>query len=187
MTNFTFCRVPPAGSTSSTNSERAHVPTNDRPGPPQAPKLEPPDWQGCGFRDPNHGWEGGRHQYGRGRLDGFYRGNREGTGSDEFALGYYLKRDLGFKAPFLKLDTQGLDVDIVRSGRDIMHEFVGLQSELSMRRIYEHSVDFREAISFYQGLGFELSALVPNNSGCFPLLVEMDCIMVRSDLLRRFA
>ena len=98
-----------------------------------------------------------------------------------------LKRELGFKAPFLKLDTQGLDVDIVESGREIMHEFVGLQSELSMRRIYEHSVDFRQAIGFYQELGFELSALVPNNSGCFPLLVEMDCIMVRSDLLRRFA
>jgi FkbM family methyltransferase len=98
-----------------------------------------------------------------------------------------LKRELGFKAPFLKLDTQGLDVDIVKSGRDIIHQFVGLQSELSMRRIYEHSVDFREAISSYQELGFELSAMVPNNSGCFPLLVEMDCIMVRTDLLRRFA
>src|SRR5688500_15711715 len=55
----------------------------------------PPDWQGCGFRDPNHGWQGGRHQYGAGRMDGFYRGNREGTGSDEFALGYYLEEDLG--------------------------------------------------------------------------------------------
>ena len=98
-----------------------------------------------------------------------------------------LKRELGFKAPFLKLDTQGLDVEIVTSGRDIIHEFVGLQSELSIRRIYEHSVDFRQAITFYQELGFELSALVPNNSGCFPLLVEMDCIMVRSDILKRFA
>ena len=56
----------------------------------------PPDWQGCAFRDPDHGWEGGRHQYGRGRMDGFFRGNAAGTGSDEYALGYYLKRDLGF-------------------------------------------------------------------------------------------
>jgi FkbM family methyltransferase len=95
-----------------------------------------------------------------------------------------LKSELGFKRPFLKLDTQGFDVEIVRSGRDIIQDFVGLQSELSIRPIYEHSVDFREAISFYQELGFEMSALVPNNAGCFPLLVEMDCIMVRSDLLR---
>jgi FkbM family methyltransferase len=98
-----------------------------------------------------------------------------------------LKRQLGFKRPYLKLDTQGLDVDIVKSGRDIIHEFVGLQSELSMRRIYQDSVDFRQAISFYQDLGFELSALVPNNAGCFPILVEMDCIMVRADLLRQFS
>jgi phospholipase C len=55
-----------------------------------------PDFQGCGFRDPNHGWDGGRYQYNRGKLDGFYNGNAEGTGSDEYALGYYLKEDLGF-------------------------------------------------------------------------------------------
>ena len=55
-----------------------------------------PDYQGCAFRDPDHSWTGGRHQYDRGRLDGFYTGNDDGTGSDEYALGYYLKPDLGF-------------------------------------------------------------------------------------------
>ena len=55
-----------------------------------------PDFQGCDFRDPDHGWIGGRHQYNAGRMDGFYTGNPEGDGSDEFALGYYLKEDLGF-------------------------------------------------------------------------------------------
>jgi phospholipase C len=55
-----------------------------------------PDFQGCGFRDPSHGWDGGRWQYDAGRLDGFYTGNAQGTGSDEYALGYYLKPDLGF-------------------------------------------------------------------------------------------
>ena len=29
-------------------------------------------------------------------MDGFYTGNPDGDGSDEFALGYYLKEDLGF-------------------------------------------------------------------------------------------
>lgn len=95
-----------------------------------------------------------------------------------------LKNELAFRRAFLKLDTQGLDVEIVRSGREIIGEFAGLQSELAMKRIYEDSVDFREAIGFYQSLGFEMSALVPNNAGHFPLLVEMDCIMVRSDLLQ---
>jgi phospholipase C len=55
-----------------------------------------PDYQGCDFRDPDHSWTGGRFQWHRGRMDGFVMGNREGTGSDEFAAGYYLKEDLSF-------------------------------------------------------------------------------------------
>ena len=53
-----------------------------------------PDFQGCDFRDPDHGWDGGRCQYDGGKLDGFYSGNAAGTGSDEYALGYYLEEDL---------------------------------------------------------------------------------------------
>jgi phospholipase C len=56
----------------------------------------PPDFQGCAFRDPDHSWDGGRHQYNGGRMDGFVQGNKAGTGSDEFAAGFYLKQDLGF-------------------------------------------------------------------------------------------
>lgn len=54
------------------------------------------EFQGCEFRDPDHGWNGGRHQYNGGRMDGFVTGNAAGTGSDEFAAGYYLEGDLGF-------------------------------------------------------------------------------------------
>lgn len=94
-----------------------------------------------------------------------------------------LKERFDFSRPFLKLDTQGFDVEILRHGRDVVHGFVGLQSELSIRKLYEHSVDFRDAISFYEELGFVLSAFVPNNEGHFPMLVETDCIMVRKDLV----
>jgi phospholipase C len=55
-----------------------------------------PDFQGCAFRDPDHSWTGGRHQYNGGRMDGFVQGNADGTGSDSFAAGYYLKQDLPF-------------------------------------------------------------------------------------------
>ena len=55
-----------------------------------------PDFQGCAFKDPDHSWEGGRHQWGRGRMRGFVQGNKEGDGSDRFAAGYYLKRDLPY-------------------------------------------------------------------------------------------
>jgi phospholipase C len=55
-----------------------------------------PDFQGCAFRDPDHSWDGGRHQWDNGNLDGFVQGNAAGTGSDAYAAGYYLKQDLPF-------------------------------------------------------------------------------------------
>lgn len=94
-----------------------------------------------------------------------------------------LARLYGFRRPFLKLDTQGHDVDIVRHAGPALSEFVGLQSELAVKKIYEESVDFREALTLYEAKGFCLSAFVPNNAGHFPILVETDCIMVRRDLV----
>jgi phospholipase C len=55
-----------------------------------------PDFQGCGHPDPDHSWDGGRFQMNGGRMDGFAKGNKAGTGSDEFACGYYLKQDVPF-------------------------------------------------------------------------------------------
>lgn len=88
-----------------------------------------------------------------------------------------------FRRPFLKLDTQGYDVRIVQASRDVLRAFIGLQSELAVKQLYDTAVDYREAIAIYEKLGFTLGALVPNNAGHFPLLVEIDCIMIRTDLV----
>jgi phospholipase C len=58
-----------------------------------------PDFQGCAFGDPDHSWDAGRVQYHHGKLDGFFKA------SDEYALGYYLKQDLGFIPQLAKAFT----------------------------------------------------------------------------------
>ena len=94
-----------------------------------------------------------------------------------------LQHRLGFRRPFLKLDTQGYDTAIVSHAGAALMQFVGLQSELAVKKLYVDSEDFRDALTIYEGRGFTLSALVPNNQGHFPRLIEIDCIMVRTDLL----
>jgi FkbM family methyltransferase len=84
---------------------------------------------------------------------------------------------LGFKRPFLKMDTQGHDVSVAKGAGSVLGSFVGLQSELSFKKIYDESLRYDEALAFYDQAGFELSAFVPNNAGVFPMIVEMDCIM----------
>jgi FkbM family methyltransferase len=94
-------------------------------------------------------------------------------------FGKYQAR-LGFTRPFLKMDTQGHDVEVAAGAGSRLREFVGLQSELAIQKLYSDTPDYEEALAFYRAHGFELSALVPNNLGHFPRLLEIDCIMYRA-------
>jgi len=100
-----------------------------------------------------------------------------GTLADELAR---YQGKLGFKRPYLKMDTQGHDLSVAAGAGDRLRDFVGLQSELAIRRLYEGAPSYEEALQFYRDRGFELSALVPNNLGHFPRLLEIDCIMYRA-------
>jgi FkbM family methyltransferase len=122
------------------------------------------------------------HTPSQGEADLFREGNRVAakisveTATVKHMAGKY-KSLLGFKRPFLKLDTQGHDLEIAQGAADALKSFVGLQSELSIKRIYDGIPDYKTVIDYYVSQGFELSALVPNNDGHFPKLIEIDCIM----------
>jgi FkbM family methyltransferase len=88
---------------------------------------------------------------------------------------------LGFRRPFLKMDTQGNDLAVATGAGERIERFVGLQSELAFRHLYEGTLHYDEAIAAYEAMGFVLTALFPNNAGHFPDLLEMDCVMYRPD------
>jgi len=90
---------------------------------------------------------------------------------------------LGFARPFLKLDTQGNDLAVIEGAGAAIGRFVGIQTELAFKPLYEGAASLGDTLSGLQRLGFEPSALVPNNAGHFPLLVEVDCVLFRRDAL----
>ena len=51
-----------------------------------------PDFQGCGFNDPDHSMEGGRIELNNGACDGWLLAGN----NDRFAIGYYRREDLPF-------------------------------------------------------------------------------------------
>ncbi|EHL97290.1 methyltransferase, FkbM family [Acetobacteraceae bacterium AT-5844] len=85
---------------------------------------------------------------------------------------------LGFRQPFLKMDTQGNDLAVIEGAGKSLAKFAGLQSELAILRLYDGSADFSATLTACQEKGFVISAFVPNNEGKFPVLVEVDCIMI---------
>jgi len=97
------------------------------------------------------------------------------------------KERWGFKRPFLKLDTQGFDLEVAKGAGPSLRDFVGLQSEIAFQTIYEGAPDYFSALSFYQSAGFTISRIVPIHEIHFPELVEMDVIMLRSDLAKNHA
>jgi FkbM family methyltransferase len=88
---------------------------------------------------------------------------------------------IGFRRPYLKMDTQGNDLAVAEGAGDFLREFVAIQAELALQKLYDDIPDLAEAISFFHHQGFEPSAFVPNNEGTFPILVETDCIFINSN------
>jgi hypothetical protein len=83
----------------------------------------------------------------------------------------------------LKLDTQGYDLQILKAGSNKIKKLVAFQSELSVKRLYESSLHMEDVLKIYRNFGFDVSAFIPNNGGHFPDLIEIDCIMIRKDLV----
>lgn len=90
-----------------------------------------------------------------------------------------------FANPYLKMDTQGYDLAIVAHCPEVLRNFVGIQTEMAIKKLYRDSAEFTELMEWYLAHGFDVSAIVPNNdnSGHFPVLVESDCIFIRRNMV----
>jgi FkbM family methyltransferase len=92
-------------------------------------------------------------------------------------------RGLKFQRPFLKMDTQGHDLEVVAGAGASLEHFIGLQSELAVIPLYDGTPNYKTALATLEDAGFALGAIVPNNAGHFPRLFEFDCIMINKRLL----
>lgn len=80
-------------------------------------------YQGCGYADPDHSFEGGRVEYNNGACDGWLRAGQ----NDVFCIGYYLPEDLAFyggAAPYWTVCDQ---------------YFSAIMAETYPNRFYQHA------------------------------------------------
>ena len=75
---------------------------------------------------------------------------------DEFSK-YYRE---GSK-PFLKIDTQGFELQVLYGAEVCLRKFVGVQVELSLTPLYEGEPSYLEIISHLQERGFSLMSFQP--------------------------
>lgn len=89
-----------------------------------------------------------------------------------------LKVDHGFRMPYLKMDTQGYDLEVLAGARQSVRQFVALQTEASVKPGYDHMPSYQEALNTVRAEGFEISGMFPVFSDEALRLVEFDCVMV---------
>jgi FkbM family methyltransferase len=81
---------------------------------------------------------------------------------------------------FLKMDTQGFDVEVFKGASGCVGSLLGLQSELSVKPIYENMPHYLESLAVYEASGFELYNLSAVARMFGKGLVEVNCFMKRA-------
>jgi phospholipase C len=74
------------------DGRQAGLSYKDKQGKSHKTRPLAPDFQGCGYADPDHSFDGGREELNNGKMDGFLRAGD----NDEFAISYYVEKDLPF-------------------------------------------------------------------------------------------
>lgn len=82
---------------------------------------------------------------------------------------------------YLKLDTQGYDLTILRSAGESLSRIAALQLELSVKAIYDQAPGFADGVAALADFGFELTGLFPVTRDRQLRVIEFDATAVRSD------
>lgn len=88
-----------------------------------------------------------------------------------------LERVHPIRRPYLKMDTQGYDLEVFEGASGALGRVVGMQSEVSVKRIYAGIPDWYQSIKCYQSSGFELAGLF-SVTPWEDELIELNCYMV---------
>jgi len=80
---------------------------------------------------------------------------------------------------YLKLDTQGWDLEVLNGSRTALQYVVGLQSELSVKPIYVGMPSYLQVLDAIQGLGFGLTGIYPISRDRNSQIIEFDAVFIR--------
>lgn len=81
---------------------------------------------------------------------------------------------------YLKMDTQGFDLEVLRGATQCLDKIEALQSELSLQPLYKDMTSWTSALSEFSNAGFTVSAFFAGYRDSELRLSEMDCVMVKS-------
>jgi FkbM family methyltransferase len=80
---------------------------------------------------------------------------------------------------FLKTDTQGFDMNVLRGFGERLKDIRCIQIEAAFKPIYEGTPRYDEVLSFLEEAGFSLSGVYPVSRDANHAIIEADFVFVR--------
>ena len=95
--------------------------------------------------------------------------------------------DISDPKVFLKMDTQGHDLEVLAGAAKSINKISGIQSEVAVIPIYEGIPDYVESITEFRKHGFEVTGLYPvSRDGDSLVVIEFDCVMVKRSAVKNW-
>ena len=92
-----------------------------------------------------------------------------------------LQAQHGFRRPFLKMDTQGFDREVLTGAEGVLPQFIGLQSEICFLPLYRKMPGIAEMFPRVSGLGFDVVGMYPVNRARQEQWIEADTVFLRRE------
>jgi FkbM family methyltransferase len=91
----------------------------------------------------------------------------------------------GVSRVFMKTDTQGYDMAVVRGASRCLDRLPAVQVELPVREIYRGAPDYLRSLVELGSMGYELTGLFPVQRDATLRVVTVDAVLVRRDEAER--
>jgi FkbM family methyltransferase len=82
---------------------------------------------------------------------------------------------------YLKLDTQGFDLEVLQGGTRTIRQVAALQTEVSFRPFYSNMPTYIKSIEAFESLGFAVMDFILVAADDNRRAMEFDCLMVRTE------
>lgn len=80
---------------------------------------------------------------------------------------------------YVKMDTQGFDLEVLKGGQQVARQIPALQTEVSLKPLYLGGPTISESIAAFSEVGFAVADQFLVSTDGQHRAVEFDCIMVR--------
>lgn len=93
-----------------------------------------------------------------------------------------IKGDFSLNHTYLKIDTQGYDLKVLKGFRVSLPYIPALQTEVSLQHIYSGMPNFTDTFTYLKDASFDISGFFPIHLDSMQRVIEADCVMINSAL-----